>query len=129
MVEAPMRVPTTEEFAAYSGAHCHQLWRRVGPDWFCPCCLRSKFQILCWTQRSPGKCVPFWDWMAQLHEHHDHALEARFRSRFEPLIICDQCNSADGIAKEEYQAAVALLIYALGDSAVHHCDASWQTRA
>lgn len=99
-MKAPVRVPTDEEFAAYAGAHCHQLWRQVGPDWICPCCLRNKFQLLCWTKRTPGKCVPFWDWMAQLHAHHDHAPEAKFRVRFDRVIICGQCNSADGNAKK-----------------------------
>jgi hypothetical protein len=38
--------------------------------------------------------------MAQLHEHHDHAPEAHFKSRFDPLIICGQWSSADGIANK-----------------------------
>ena len=100
-MKAPVRVPTAEEFAAYTGAHCHQLWKQVGPHWSCLCCRRSKFELLCWTKRTPGKCVPFRDWMAQLHEHHDHAPEAKFSRRFEALLIRGQCNGADGVAKSK----------------------------
>ena len=97
----PPKVPTAEEFATYRGAHCHQLWARVGPDWTCPSCRRTKYQILRWTTRNPGKPNRFQDWMAGLHEHHDHArsFQGVGIARFRPIVLCDQCNSADGLAK------------------------------
>ncbi|WP_202391246.1 hypothetical protein [Allopontixanthobacter sediminis] len=95
------KVPTAEEFAAFKGAHCHQLWARVGPDWICPSCRRSKFQILRWTKRFPNSDHPFLDWLAALHEHHDHARswDGVGTARFNPTVLCDQCNAADGVAK------------------------------
>lgn len=99
----PIRIPTAEEFAAYQGAHCHQLWKRVGPDWTCPCCHRSKFQILRWTTRFPRTPQRFDDWIAGLHEHHDHSVGwgSSENARFPRTIICDQCNAADGAAKRQ----------------------------
>lgn len=96
-----VRVPTPEEFAAYKGAHCQQLWARVGPHWTCPSCRRSKFEILRWTMRFPRTAEMFEDWMAALHEHHDHARSWTGVGivRFQPTVLCDQCNSADGAAK------------------------------
>ncbi len=96
-----VKVPSLEDFAAYKGAHCHQLWARVGPDWICPSCRRSKFEILRWTMRFPRTANRFEDWMAGLHEHHDHARSwtGVGTARFLPIILCDQCNAADGAAK------------------------------
>ncbi len=41
------------------------------------------------------------DWMAGLHEHHDHACSwaGVVTARFLPTILCDQCNATDGAAK------------------------------
>ena len=99
--ERTPKIPTAEEFAAYRGAHYHQLWARVGPDWTCPSCKRSKFQILRWTMRFPRTAERFEDWMAGLHEHHDHARswDGIGVARFHPTVLCDQCNAADGAAK------------------------------
>ena len=96
-----VKVPSLKDFAAYKGAHCHQLWARVGPDWTCPSCRRSKFEILRWTMRFPRTANRFEDWMAGLHEHHDHARSwtGVGTARFLSTIICDQCNAADGAAK------------------------------
>jgi len=95
------RIPTGAEYDAYKGAHCHQVWARVGPHWVCPCCRRNKFQILRWTKRFPGKPNQFYGWMAGIHEHHDHSAGWDFakQARFQRIEICDQCNSADGAAK------------------------------
>lgn len=97
------RIPTPQEFFAYDGAHTHRLWADVGPNWVCPACHRSKFQVLRWTTRFPRSPNAFQDWMAPLHKHHDHSagvLSNRF-SRFPETIICDQCNVADGTAKRK----------------------------
>lgn len=95
------KVPTADDFAAFKGAHCHQLWAEVGPDWICPSCRRSKYQILRWTMRFPRLPNRFEDWMAALHTHHDHArsFDGIGIARFQPTVLCDQCNAADGAAK------------------------------
>jgi hypothetical protein len=96
------RIPTLAEFQAYKGAHGPHIWTEVGEHWMCPSCCRSKFQILRWTTRFPRSPKKFSDWMAVLHRHHDHSVDAwREAPRFEQTIICDQCNAADGTAKRE----------------------------
>ena len=97
------RIPTTEEFQKYTGAHCHRLWAEVGDHWICPGCRRNKFQILRWTTRFPNSPSKFQDWHAGLHKHHDHSVPfmSQKKPRFEQTIICDQCNSSDGAAKRK----------------------------
>ena len=97
------RIPTPQEFLAYDGAHTHRLWVAVGPNWVCPACHRTKFQVLRWTTRFPRSPHAFQDWMAPLHKHHDHSVEfiSNRRPRFTETIVCDQCNSADGAAKRK----------------------------
>jgi hypothetical protein len=103
-----IRVPTAEEFAAYRGEQCFALWRRVGSSFVCPCCSRTKFQLLRWTARAArplaGEPLAFRGWMAGLHTHHDHEADRDGvyhpeLARFEATVICDQCNAADGRAK------------------------------
>ena len=97
------RIPTHQEYLAYDGAHTHRLWAEVGPNWVCPACNRSKFQVLRWTTRFPKSPKAFQDWMAPLHRHHDHSagVFSNRCSRFPETIICDQCNAADGAAKRK----------------------------
>lgn len=101
MTKKPPRVPTAEEFSAYEGAHCFQLWKSLARDWTCPACRRTKYQIMRWTMRFPRTPKRFEGWMAGLHQHHDHARSwtGVGIARFEPIVICDQCNSADGTMK------------------------------
>jgi len=48
-------------------------------------------------------------WAGGYHKHHDHAGDkylrggrpAGFSPRFEPTVICEQCNSADGAVKRK----------------------------
>lgn len=98
-----IKVPTYQDFLNYTGLHCHRLWAEVGPDYFCPACKRSKFQILRWTTRFPNKPNAFEDWVAVLHRHHDHSqgFMSRSSGRFPETVICDQCNSSDGAAKRK----------------------------
>lgn len=107
------RKPTLEDYRVYDGAHCPNLWKRLGDEWQCPACGRSKFEIMRWTKRQrfvrsgDGRIVKdgyFYGWMAGLHSHHDHAVPLtteypRPVGRFTETVICDQCNSADGHAK------------------------------
>jgi len=98
-----IKVPTLDDFLDYKGAHCHQLWTQVGPDWRCPSCQRSKFEQLRWTTRFPGSPHAFKGWIAVLHRHHDHSVGFMERGvrRFSETVICDQCNAADGAAKRK----------------------------
>jgi hypothetical protein len=98
-----VKIPTREEFEAFGGAHCHQLWQQVGAAWICPSCGRSKFQILRWTKRFPNRPNHFMDWMATLHKHHDHStgIMSRVGARFVETVICGQCNASDGTAKRK----------------------------
>ncbi len=98
------KLPTIEDCRNYDGAHCFKLWRSLPETWSCSGCCRSKFELLRWTRRrykkGVGKCKPYYDWMAGLHMHHDHAPpDLDGNGRFPDTIICDQCNAADGTAK------------------------------
>ena len=99
-----VKVPTKDEFLAYDGAHCFRLWEKVGAFWRCPSCRRNKFQILRWAARRHQKTnAKFFGWMAGLHRHHDHSAElsGSGSTRFSSVVICDQCNGADGAAKKK----------------------------
>jgi len=105
-----LRTPTLEDYAAFDGAHCRNLYRSLPDDWRCPGCSRSKFEILRWTLRFPKLPSRFWGWAGGYHRHHDHSLDAvRYgrvapdgrSSRFPETVICEQCNSADGMAKKK----------------------------
>jgi predicted Fe-S protein YdhL (DUF1289 family) len=95
------RIPSTDEYRSYDGAHCFNLWKSLDESWRCPGCDRSKFEIMRWTKRTPHGREPFWGWMAGLHKHHDHAqgYVDIGSGRFDAVVMCDQCNSADGLAK------------------------------
>lgn len=100
-----VRVPTLEEFEAYTGAHTPRLWCEVGIDWQCPACKRSKFELLRWTRRSlDHRRTFFWGWTAALHTHHDHAGDydwGKWQGRFPDTVICELCNAADGNVKRQ----------------------------
>lgn len=94
------KIPTIEVYLAYNGAHCHYLWNHVSESWRCPGCGRSKFQIMRWTKRfvkNGVRCKPYRDWIAILHGHHDHGNN----SRFDKVLLCGQCNSADAAVKKK----------------------------
>jgi hypothetical protein len=102
---ASIKIPTYEEYYSYNGAHCHQLWAELSDVWRCPSCCRTKFEIMRWTTRyikaPDGSRTPYKGWMAGLHKHHDHSqgLSCYNQGRFKTVIVCDQCNSSDGVAK------------------------------
>jgi len=104
----PKKIPTDEEYNSYNGEYCFRLWAALNEQWRCPGCNRSKREILRWTKRylQPQKGIhkPYFGWMAGLHTHHDHS--APFLSgngRFPDTVICDHCNSADGVVKRKLQ--------------------------
>lgn len=95
-----VRAPTLSEYRAYDGAHCFRLWRALSESWRCPGCQRSRYEILRWTRRYFPH--PHYGWMAGLHRHHDHSIGhagGDGRGRFAEVVVCDQCNAADGAAK------------------------------
>ncbi|MGJ7610678.1 MULTISPECIES: hypothetical protein [unclassified Variovorax] len=94
--------PSIEDFRAFDGAHCRRIYARLPEDWRCPSCLRTKFEILRWTTLYPHKPeISRPGWAGGYHEHHDHAGGKWFAARFEPTVICEQCNSADSAIKRK----------------------------
>lgn len=97
-----IRVPTREDYEAFAGGFCFNLWRGLGEEWKCPACGRTKFELLRWTRhvtygdRSAGKYEI--GWFAALHTHHDHSPFGT-PARFNEVVICDQCNLVDGRVK------------------------------
>lgn len=99
-----LRVPTVEEFLAYGGGHTRKKWQALPHDWRCPACGRSPFELLTWTRSITGYGVPKgeYQWLAPLHEHHDHRVDGCVLApRFPSAIICSDCNHADGRAKRQ----------------------------
>jgi rubredoxin len=86
----------------------------VAEDWHCPVCLRDKRQIARLTKNASLLC--------RLVVHHDHfedeirrklkdvkpysKLQAIISSlvRFQPIVICEDCNNVDAVAKSEVGA-------------------------
>lgn len=99
---AELRIPTPEEFAAFTGAHCRNIYRSLPAGWRCPGCSRSKFEVLRWTMLYPHLPSRHEGWAGGFHNHHDHCPEHLGGSaRFERVVICEQCNSADGQVKRK----------------------------
>ena len=92
------RIPTQQDYLGYDGAHCKRLYASSGPDWQCPGCHRTKYQIMRWTKRFPNRPTWFMGWVVGLHGHHDHG---QGPARFPRTLVCEQCNSADAAAKRE----------------------------
>ena len=103
------RIPSWEEYLSFDGAHCQQLWAKLNDHWRCPCCERTRYQLLRWTMLYPNKPHRREGWAVGLHTHHDHGTDLYVRkpllgephriTTFAPAIICEQCNSADGAVK------------------------------
>ena len=127
-----MRIPSDGDYRNYDGAHCFCLWKQLSDDWQCPGCGRTKRQIMRWTLRTPNG-RRFWGWMAGLHTHHDHSqgFVETGRGRFHKIIICDQCNSADGLAKRKLRLP-SNFSFSAGEirsiSAVCNINTAWQAR-
>lgn len=103
------RIPTRDEYLAFGGAHCGNLYTQVGSHWRCPSCHRTRYELLRWTMLYPNKPSRREGWAVGLHTHHDHQTDSyvtkpgpgqpRRLASFAPEIICEQCNSADGTVK------------------------------
>jgi RepB DNA-primase from phage plasmid len=104
--DAP-KIPTWGDYLAFDGGPSSHKWQQISDDWHCPGCDRSKFELLHWAQknrpkrRDPAKLqlTPFMGWQATLNEHHDHGQPPRF----EPVIVCDQCNAVDAQVKARFR--------------------------
>ncbi|VVE56675.1 hypothetical protein PAQ31011_05129 [Pandoraea aquatica] len=104
---AERRIPTHADFVAYDGHHCHALYKSLPPDWRCPGCCRSTFEVLRWTMRFPHLPTKFLGWAGGYHRHHDHAGDRRGGrllwnspyARFPETVLCEQCNAADATVK------------------------------
>jgi hypothetical protein len=95
-----LRVPTLDEFQAFTGAHCHNIYQTLPLDWRCPGCDRSRFEVLRWTMLFPKLPSRHEGWAGGFHVHHDHGPEhLGGPARFERTVVCEQCNSADATAK------------------------------
>ena len=75
----------------------NSLWESVSDEWMCPACDRSKQQIL---RKVDGV------WKGGLHKHHDHSVDDpdmyTDKVKFKEVLICDQCNHADGLVKKKF---------------------------
>lgn len=104
-----VRRPTWDEYLAFDGAHCRNIYKKLAEDWQCAACARTKFQILRWTMLYPNKPSRYLGWAGGYHEHHDHAGDKYAHTgrsyyvapRFAPTVVCEQCNSADASAKRK----------------------------
>lgn len=99
------RIPTPDDFAAFDGQHCRLIFQGLPPDWRCPGCARTTFEILRWTLRFPHRPDAFYGWVGGYHKHHDHSGDhLQFNGpygRFPATVVCEQCNSADSAAKRK----------------------------
>lgn len=103
------RIPSWEDYLSFDGAHCRQLWAKLDDHWQCPCCDRTRYELLRWTMLFPKRPDTREGWAVGLHTHHDHGTDPyatkplpgqpRRITSFAPVMICEQCNSADGTAK------------------------------
>jgi hypothetical protein len=90
------RIPTEDQKLAFKGAHCRFIYASLGPEWRCPGCNRSKYELIRWTKLLPGSPNAYWGWAGGLHKHHDHG---GWPGRFPETVVCEQCNDADKAAK------------------------------
>lgn len=118
------RFPTQEEYQEHAGWVMANRKSGVTEEWICLSCKRTLFEIMKWTKRdcwgsqcsrgctlSNFQCIGkgyghlrkgmgfYWGWRLALESHHDHGEETQRQARFPRTLICQHCNSADGIAK------------------------------
>ncbi|WP_337080131.1 hypothetical protein [Acinetobacter pittii] len=98
-----IKIPTYEDYYNHTGLHYKNLWKSIGDEWSCPACGRSKYQIMKWSKRFPNSPNSFMDWVAALHNHHDHSVgfSEIGQRRFSETLICGQCNAAEGVVKRK----------------------------
>lgn len=72
------------------GAHLNRWWVLTPVEWSCPCCRRSKSQIVRLNKNNYLTC--------QLHEHHDH-MEEVVRTLFEKYSTSKKQQVADELSE------------------------------
>ena len=79
----------------------NSLWDSVADDWKCPACNRLKQEVI---RKVDGI------WKGGLHQHHDHSVDDPDRHtdkvKFKEVLICDQCNHADGLVKKKFPGII-----------------------
>ena len=91
------KVPTDNDYYNYNGGSCHRIWNQLPHEWRCPACKRTKREVLRWG-RSGYKGKEKMQWYASFHKHHDHTKGVE---RFSRTVLCADCNTADGAAKQK----------------------------
>lgn len=110
-----IRVPSWAEFEAFDRRSRTAGLPGYHPglpiDWACPCCGRTRFELLRWgrNQQKAEQVHGKVGWTQKLCVHHDHGPESNFYfemtgrpprdRRFENIVVCGDCNSADGRTK------------------------------
>lgn len=97
------RSPTDEEYANYDGMHCSSAWKKLGDDWQCPVCDRTKRQIMFWGVRKGANATRYGPegFTTAIHGHHDHGVDWGEAGRFPRTNICAACNQLDSRLKKE----------------------------
>jgi hypothetical protein len=97
------RVPTPDDLANFSGVHCAAKWKKARDmNWRCPSCGRDAHQIVRWsyingtTMRRLYGDEHGMGWTTAIVTHHCHS-----DRRFHSVLLCGDCNSADGAAKRK----------------------------
>jgi hypothetical protein len=97
------RSPTKIEIAAFDGLHCEALYRwAIAHNWHCPSCGRTAIELIRWSEiRGPSMRQRYGDvhgmgFTISLTRHHCHGV-----GRFPEILICGDCNAADGAAKRK----------------------------
>jgi len=87
------KYPTEQEYKEFKGPKKYQeLWFMLDENWKCPVCNRSKKELIRWKKSNRTNNDGYWS--CSFHQHHDHG--NRWKGT---ILICGDCNSADGIAK------------------------------
>lgn len=114
-----IKVPTASDIADFYASFKEyaqwtpspHLWAEVGADYRCPICNRARNELIRWTTIGdktrlkaaglPEKSYKLKGWTACINVHHDHNADYfNVLERFGRTAICDQCNWADGQAKQ-----------------------------
>jgi hypothetical protein len=110
------------------GIQLNHLWASLPPDWICPCCRRPKHTIIYAVEIDKEHSAKGRVAIAKAVEHHDHfdsyinttfnkvlgqnwsrryaaseEIQRRLSfgfSAFDPTVICEPCNTAEGKAKQ-----------------------------
>jgi hypothetical protein len=90
-LETEPDTPSDDDYQFHQPRYWAQ-WMAVDDYWRCPACRRTKRQILRRDSRN-GK------WHGEIVMHHDHGTESGRTARFQPVLICQQCNQVDAACK------------------------------